>query len=87
VPDANHTNTGGPVRPLGASYDGMREVLAASLKGDGRIKGCKPDAASFLGYLIAHDAHHRGQISMLARQLGHPLPPSGVFGMWEWGTR
>jgi uncharacterized damage-inducible protein DinB len=45
----------------------MREVLAASLKGDGRIKGCKPDAASFLGYLIAHDAHHRGQISMLDR--------------------
>jgi uncharacterized damage-inducible protein DinB len=37
-------------------------------------KGFRPDVAGFLGYLIAHDAHHRGQITMLARQLGHPLP-------------
>jgi uncharacterized damage-inducible protein DinB len=37
--------------------------------------------------LIAHDAHHRGQIAMLARQLGHALPQKAMFGMWEWGTR
>ena len=35
---------------------------------DGRVKGFRPDVAGFLGYLIAHDAHHRGQITMLARQ-------------------
>ena len=38
-------------------------------------------------YLILHDAHHRGQICALARQLGHPLPKQATFGMWEWGTR
>ena len=54
---------------------------------DGRVKNFKPDAASFLAYLLAHDAHHRGQISMLARQLGQTLPQSVNFGMWEWGTR
>jgi uncharacterized damage-inducible protein DinB len=43
--------------------------------------------AGFLGYLIAHDAHHRGQITMLARQLGHPLPQKAMFGMWEWNSR
>ena len=39
------------------------------------------------GYLISHDAHHRGQISTLARQVGHPLPKQATFGMWEWGSR
>jgi len=38
-------------------------------------------------YLIAHDAHHRGQIAMLARQTGQPIPQKAMFGMWEWGVR
>ena len=58
-----------------------------ALAGDGRIRSFRPDVAGFLGYLIAHDAHHRGQIAMLARQLGHPLPQKAMFGMWEWGSR
>jgi len=32
------------------------------------------------------DSHHRGQIYMLARQLGHPVPAETGFGLWEWGT-
>jgi uncharacterized damage-inducible protein DinB len=51
------------------------------------VKSFKPDVAAFFGYLIAHDAHHRGQIAMLARQVGHPLPQKAMFGMWEWGSR
>jgi hypothetical protein len=72
---------------LSASAEALRGVIGAALAGDGRVKGFKPDVGGFVGYLIAHDAHHRGQISMLARQLGHPLPKSAGFGMWEWGTR
>lgn len=75
------------IEALAASYKAIHDLLASALKSDGRIKGFKPDAASFFAYLIAHDAHHRGQISMLARQLGHPLPQSVMYGMWEWGTR
>lgn len=70
---------------LKASGSACRELLARSLDEGGRVKGFKPDAASFLGYLIAHDSHHRGQISMLARQLGKPLAKEAMFGMWEWG--
>jgi len=65
----------------------LSAVLKAALESDGRIKGFKPDVAGFFGYLIAHDAHHRGQICMLARQAGHPLPQKAIFGMWEWGSR
>ena len=74
-------------KALAQSRDALSAVLKAALEGDGRVKGFRPDAAGFLGYLIAHDAHHRGQICMLARQVGHPLPQKAMFGMWEWGTR
>ena len=70
-----------------ASRIALREVLHAALESDGRIKGFRPDVAGFVGYLIAHDAHHRGQIAMLARQTGHALPQKAMFGMWEWGVR
>jgi uncharacterized damage-inducible protein DinB len=69
------------------SYEALAEVLKAALSGNGQVKGFKPDVAGFVGYLISHDAHHRGQIAMLARQSGHPLPQKAMFGMWEWGSR
>jgi uncharacterized damage-inducible protein DinB len=74
-------------KALEQSRAALSAVLKVALAGDGRVRGFKPDAAAFFGYLIAHDAHHRGQIAMLARQVGHPLPQKAMFGMWEWGTR
>ncbi len=53
----------------------------------GKVSGFPPSAAAFLGYMLSHDAHHRGQVTMLARQLGYPVPASAGFGMWEWNTR
>jgi uncharacterized damage-inducible protein DinB len=79
------------VKQAVAALEESREALTAALKialeSDGRVKGFKPDVGAFFGYLIAHDAHHRGQIAQLARQVGHPLPQKAMFGMWEWGTR
>jgi uncharacterized damage-inducible protein DinB len=72
---------------LEASREALCVVMSSALKSDGRIRSFRPDVAGFLGYLIAHDAHHRGQITMLARQSGHPLPQKAMFGMWEWGSR
>jgi uncharacterized damage-inducible protein DinB len=75
------------VQALETSWKALEGTLAAALNGDGRVKGFKPDVVSFFAYLIAHDAHHRGQITMLARQAGHPVSQSVMFGLWEWGTR
>ena len=72
---------------LELSSEAVGDLLKASLAQDGRIRGFKPDVGGFIGYLLAHDAHHRGQISMQARQLGHPLSQSVMYGLWEWGTR
>jgi len=74
-------------KALDTSRGALREVLQAALETDGRIKGFRPDVTGFFAYLIAHDAHHRGQIAMLARQAGHPIPQKATFGMWEWGVR
>jgi uncharacterized damage-inducible protein DinB len=52
----------------------------------GKVSNFKPNVVAFIGYLISHDAHHRGQMAMLARQVGHPLPPQTGFALWEWGT-
>jgi uncharacterized damage-inducible protein DinB len=75
------------VRGLEISCQALDTLIGRALEGNGRIKNFRPDVAGFIGYLIAHDAHHRGQITMLARQLGHPLPQKAMFGMWEWGRR
>jgi hypothetical protein len=75
------------MRGLEQSRQALGVVINDALTGDGRVKGFRPDVAGFFGYLISHDAHHRGQITMLARQMGHPLPPKAMFGMWEWGSR
>jgi len=74
-------------RGLEQSRTALSVVLKSALESDGRVKGFRPDVAGFFGYLIAHDAHHRGQICMLACQAGHPLPQKAMFGMWEWGRR
>lgn len=74
-------------RALEQSSQVLNELIGRALDSDGCIKGFRPDAAGFVGYVIAHDAHHRGQIAMLARQLDHPLPQKVTFGMWEWGSR
>jgi uncharacterized damage-inducible protein DinB len=37
-----------------------------------------------LCYMLAHEAHHRGQVCMLAHQLGFPLSKEVTSGMWSW---
>jgi len=75
------------LRALESSRQALSVVMSRALEGNGRVKSFRPDVAGFFGYLIAHDAHHRGQITMLARQVGDPLPLKAMFGMWEWGSR
>jgi uncharacterized damage-inducible protein DinB len=72
---------------LMASAEAVQEWLAPILNGSAKISGFKPDAWAFVSYLIAHEAHHRGQMVLLARQLGHPVDKKISYGLWEWGVR
>jgi len=62
-------------------------LLTNSLAADGKIKGFKPHAPAFLGYLISHESHHRGQIALSLKQAGKPLDKKIGYGIWEWGVR
>jgi uncharacterized damage-inducible protein DinB len=42
------------------------------------------DLEHFLSYFVAHEGHHRGQLIMVARQLGHRLPREIAGGVWQW---
>ena len=44
-----------------------------------------PVGVEMLCYMLAHEAHHRGQVCMLAHQLGFPLPMEVTSGMWKLG--
>jgi uncharacterized damage-inducible protein DinB len=39
-----------------------------------------PAGAAMVAYMISHDAHHRGQVCMLAHQLGFPCLPRAPAG-------
>jgi len=42
-----------------------------------------PAGTAMFAYMFSHEAHHRGQITMLAHQLGYQLP-NQAGGIWWW---
>ena len=51
------------------------------------VKNWNGPPATFLGYLIAHEAHHRGLALAAVRVAGHKLPKEVVYGLWDWGKK
>lgn len=80
---------------LGRSSRGMEALLALGLRAGGHVPPSKAyvwrnlplDVPHILTYFVAHEAHHRGQIIMLARQLGHRFPDEVAGGVWQWTKR
>src|SRR5688500_11232857 len=64
---------------LEASGDAVATMLANAIASGGRVKGFKPHAVAFMGYLIAHEAHHRGQIILRLKASGHPIDKKSLY--------
>jgi uncharacterized damage-inducible protein DinB len=58
---------------LEASGSAVEALLRKSLAAGGKVKGFKPHVVAFLGYLISHESHHRGQVGWTLKNSGHPL--------------
>lgn len=79
------------LRALRQSADGMESLLRLGLDSGGQVppsrgyvwRNLPLDVGHVLAYFVAHEAHHRGQIVMLARQTGHRLPREVVDGLWQ----
>jgi len=71
---------------LQSSADAVKRLFEQA-EPTGKIKGFKPHATAFLGYLISHESHHRGQIVLSLKQSGHMVDQKIQYGLWEWGVR
>jgi len=80
---------------LNRSGRGMVHLLELGAANGGSIPPSKRyvwrnlplDVGHVLAYFAAHEGHHRGQIVMLGRQLGKPLPREAIEGLWAFTTR
>ena len=80
---------------LGQSSRGIVRLLTLGCERGGTIPVSKAytwrnlplDVGHVLTYFVAHEGHHRGQIVMLARQLGHRLPVEVTGGLWHFSKR
>jgi len=63
------------------SDDSMRRVRKFSR---GSWAPVWPAGGAMFAYMFSHEAHHRGQILMLAHQLGYRIPPRVWGRTWQW---
>ena len=80
------------VPALRRSSRGILELLRIGWEAGGTIpasalytwRNLPLDVGHVLSYFVAHEAHHRGQIVLVARVLGARLPAAVTNGLWQW---
>jgi len=53
----------------------------------GKVKHWKGNPPTYLAYLVAHEAHHRGLAMVAMRMNGRKLTKKAVYGQWQWGKK
>lgn len=79
------------VRALARSSEGILSLIELGLARGGSVpraiwQNFPTDLVHFLSYFVSHEAHHRGQLVLVGRQLGYRLREVTV-GLWQWKQR
>jgi len=90
--DRRHVTRRQLAAALRRSSDGIEGLLELGLAAGGDVppsrryvwRNLSLDVGHVLTYFVAHEAHHRGQIVLLARQLGYRLPVTVTNDLWQW---
>jgi len=70
-------------RGLEKSAEALGQVFAAAEQ-KGTLKAFKRGPVAFLGYILAHEASHRGQILLHLKYAGKPADRTLGYDLWEW---
>lgn len=68
---------------LGQSAAKVAQMLSHSIEKTGNVEGFGNHVQAFLGYLIAHEYYHVGEIGMIAGRNGFTLP---LEVNWNWSS-
>ncbi len=52
-----------------------------------KVKTWNRQPTTFLGYIIAHEAHHRALAIVSLRLSGEKLPKEVLYNIWNWGKK
>jgi uncharacterized damage-inducible protein DinB len=69
---------------LEASDAAMEKMLAVAAEA-GAVNGFRRSPLAFLGYLIAHESYHHGEIGIMLDLSGHKMEDKIVNAIWDWG--
>lgn len=83
------------VAALNRSSRGIEALLRLGCRHGGEVPASRSyvwrnlplDVGHVLTYFVAHEGYHRGQIVLVARQIGSRLPVAVTAGLWQWTKR